>query len=235
MAEAKPTPIIHLIGPAGGGKTTLCRMFLDAFADKSVLAVDASTDAYLTLSYGIESAITVADLARQMGTSPLTRESIDWALQDLPVAIPTESEAEILTWGQFPETLSDRHQDLLRYGLPRLLGTFDVVIWDGDIPEALFPASEILHLIVITPTDEPYCQQLDLKRALVLLSKAQSHDAPPPTAAERIHQGDWTFLGRLPPLSPPEKRIRELPHYFQECFHRLNLPFALRPHGDSDR
>lgn len=226
------TPIIQLIGPQGSGKTTLCRLFLDAFAGKSVLAIDASTDHYLALSYGIPAPVTIADLIAQINTHTFSRESIDWALQDLPVAIPSESEAELLAWGEIPKTLTPVQHELLAYGLPRLFGNYDIVIWDGPMGNAkqLFQSADIKPLLVITPADEVFCQQVKADNVMVLLSKAQAIDILPPTAAYQIQKGNWKFLGKLPPLSPPEKRIRELPQYFQECFHRLDLPFELRPH-----
>lgn len=233
MGTVKKTPVIQLIGPPGSGKTTLCRLFLDAFKDKSVLAVDASEDGYLTLSYGVPSSVTMGVLLQQIEISPLSHEAMDWALQDLPVAVPTESEAEILQWGVHADgkILSDTQKELLVYGLPRLFDTYDLVIWDGPlgVAESALKNTELKPLIVITPENEAYCQTVNQSNAMVLLSKAQAVDILPPTAASQVQRGNWRFLGKLPPVSPPEKRIKELPQYVQDCFHRLDLPFELRP------
>lgn len=230
MTTKARTPIIHLVGPLHSGKTTLCRLFLDMFTEKSVLAVDASEDNYLTLSYGLYAPVTVGRLLQQIGTGAITREAIDWTLQDLPIEIPTESEAEILVWGQLPRPLSQSQQEFLAYGLPRLFQAYDIVLWDGplEMVETLMTSIETKHLIVITPADEAYCQTVPWEQAMILLSKADASDGLPPTAAQQVQRGNWTFLGKLPPLSPPEKRIKELPQYFQDCFHKLDLPFTLR-------
>jgi hypothetical protein len=233
MSESKSfPPIIHIIGPQGSGKTTLCRQFLDSFPDKSVLAVDASDDDYLALSYGIHSPVTVQHLLQQVAASPMTREAMDWTLQDLPEAVPSESESEILTWGHLNTPLSELQRELLTYGLPRLFKTYDVILWDGPMGVAgpILSFADIKELIVITPDDEEYCQTLHVEDAMVVLSKAQAIDILPPTAAYQIQRGNWKFIGKLPPLNPPEKRIKELPQYFQDCFHKLDLPFELRSH-----
>lgn len=236
MGETKKyTPIIHIIGPAGSGKTTLCRLFLDAFYDKSILVIDATEDGFLSLSYGISSPMTVSMLLQQAEASPSwNRESTDWALQDLPVAISTQAgsaEAEILSWGAMAMELTATQKNLLAYGLPRLFATYDLVIWDGplgNVADILTP-QDIQTLIVITPHDEMYCQQVEAESAMVLLSKAQAIDMLPPSAAYQIQKGNWKFLGKLPPLNSPERRVKELPQYFQDCFQKLDLPFELRP------
>jgi uridine kinase len=233
MGNTKITPIIHLMGPEGSGKTTLCRLLLEAFTDKTVLAVDTSPDDFLSLSCGIHSPMTVATLLQQIHSTPMTHEALDWALQDLPITVASESDAEILPWGAMPESLSDVQQDLLSYGLPRLFQTYDIVIWEGNfgIIEPLLKGSSVQPLIVITPEDENYCQSLSIESGMVLLSKAQAIDLLPATAAFQVYKGNWKFVGKLPPLSPSEKRIKELPHYFQDCFHKLDLPFELGPRG----
>ncbi len=230
MTNPKSTPIIHLVGPEGGGKTTLCRLFLDAFTDKSVLAIDAAPDGFLTLSYGIQSPVGLGTLLSQMETVPLNRESVDWALQDIPISVPTESDTEILPLGNLPKTLSPSQQDLLAYGLPRLFRTYDVVIWDGPfgVLAPMLDRADIRPLLVITPKDEQYCQESGFERAMILLSKAETSDELPPTAVQQIQRGNWKLLGKLPPLSPPEKRVKELPQYFQDCYNKLDLPFELR-------
>ncbi len=230
MTERSATPIIHLTGPKGSGKTTLCRLFLDAFPDKSVLAVDASEDQFLTLSYGITSPITVGQLIEQIHSHPISREAMDWALQDLPIPIPSEADAEILVWDNIVREVPLEQMNLLQYALPRLLKTYDLVIWEGPLgtASAILNPADIQSLVVITPQDESFCQQLPDTPAMVLLSKAEAVDILPPTAAYQIQRGNWKFLGKLPSLSPPEKRIKELPQNFQDCFNKLDLPFELR-------
>ncbi len=230
MSPGKYTTLLHLVGPVGSGKSTLCRLFLDSFSDKSVLVVDASSDQLLLLSYGLQASVTVATLMQQMSMGPMTREAVDWALQDLPVSIAAEADAELLAWGDVPVSLSDVQLELMNYALPRLFREYDVVIWDGPLGlvEQIYPKSEISTLLVITPKDEAFCQEVRETNAMVLLSKAEASDILPPTAVMNIQSGNWKFLGKLPPLSPPERRIRELPQYFQDCLHKLDLPFELR-------
>lgn len=199
-----------------------------------MLAVDASEDASLALSCGNRLLATVKTLVEQANSLPLSREAIDWALHDLLSTAPVEradGEADLLVWGQLSQELTPAERDVLEYGLPRLIRTYDVVLWDGPlgVAETILERADIRHLIVITPEDESYCQQqVEIDGAMVLLSKAQAVDVLPPTAASQIQKGKWRFLGKLPPLSPPEKRIKELPQYFQDCFHKLDLPFELR-------
>ncbi len=232
----KQTPILQLMGPPGGGKTTLARLFLDAFQERSVLAVDASEDSFLSLSYGVVPTATMTTVLEQIDQGRLNRETLDWALQDLPVAVPSESESDILVWPQPANRLSTEQEALLSYGLPRLFRTYDVIIWEGTMPsmvQSWFNSEDIRPLLVITPQDEAFCQSIQVDHAvdhaMVLLSKAQAIDILPATAAFEIQRGNWRFLGKLPPLASPEKRVRELPQYFQECFQKLDLPFGLRP------
>lgn len=228
MAKGRTTPIIHLLGPTGSGKTTLCRLFLDAFEGKSVLAIDASDDLWLTLSYGVSSPATLGQVLSKFDEKPLGHEAIDWALQDLPVHVASESEADILPLGQLPDTYSPAQIDFLHYGLPRLFAQYDVVVWDGPIgfSESVFKLSQVNHLVVVRPEDEDYCRKVIWPHIWLLLSKAQPSDGVPGFARDKIQQGDWRFLGKLPPVSP-EKRVTELPDYFQECFHKLDLPFEI--------
>lgn len=232
MAEKSLPPLILLTGPAGSGKSTLCRLFLNRLEEASVLVIDPSPDAYLALCYGVASPITLEALLKEIDGQPATREGIDWALQDLPVAIGSNAEAEVLVLGKVPETLNQNQETLMNYGLPRLFAQYDLILMDGKCPafERLIPPSIIRPFLVITPDDDVYCQQASDDKAVFVLSKAEASDDLPPTAKERIAMAQWKFLGKLPPVHPPEKRVRELPEHFDECLNKLDLPLELRTH-----
>lgn len=223
--------LIHLEGPPGSGKTTLCRLLLNALSERAVLAVDASSDGYLALSYGLQSPFTLEQLLARLENSPTSRESMDWVLQDLPIAVAAESDADILQLGRQPQALSPLVSDLLAYGLPRLISNYEIVIWDGPlgIYAPFLKGIDIRSLVVITPQDDAACREMPPHNAMLLLSKAQPSDALPPEASRRIQAGEWKFVGKLPPLTSAEQRARELPRYFQDCYHKLDLPFTLRP------
>lgn len=240
MQPSKLLSVIELMGPPRSGKTTLALLlakFLSERQDNSILVIDASLDQQTTktlLQKPPQNTMTqlAQDILNTGYAHPRqaeTRQALDFAFSNLPT--PTPSNADLITVGFLSENLPATLQEMLRYGLTRLMAQHDFVVVDSYHPliHQILP-EEVLNILVICDANEqtplpPGFKSLKTPGLIVTTDPhAQS------TLGDKLEQlltdGDLTMVGKLPLFNSEETMHQDLPKLFQDCLLRLNLPLS---------
>lgn len=223
--------IIELTGKPGAGKTTLANILGDELTPASVLFIDASPDQKLTIILAPDPPqLTLGRLFGQRTEATGSREAIDWAFHDLTVGVGENN--ELLTVGNLPDEIGVADRDKLRYGLNRLVETYDYAVIDGYHPllRQLLPEEQIRTVEILTPAEfsawQPPQEGEILYTPALILNRYQDETLPA-ALDEALTQRQIRLIGKVPTYANAEDRIRHLPDHFKNCLLKLDIPLNL--------
>ena len=238
-------------GPNGSGKTTISTVLGEAFANASLLYIDASVDCSLShlltpdktpdsvaqlfshnrekLSQSGESSPITFEENADMKTKALIsggREAIDWTFSELTV--PVGDDSDLLMIGDLTTALDLRDNEKLAYGLKRLMDSYETVIIDGEHPliMPLLP-QEILHLInVVTPAhfEEWQTPLLQDQTTPVVILNEYDEEKLPTALEEALQQQHLRLLAKIPKYANDAERAKKMSQQLESAFLRLNIP-----------
>lgn len=236
--ENETITVLQLAGQADSGLTTLARLFIEAPIDESlpILIIENTPDNKLAPFYRLEAEESLAHLLEKGLSNQLTTDTRDWLIDECVVNVCPENPHKIrdlLLMGQTQlDQLSPKSQEWLGYTLPRLLTQYPLIVIDGQFSDLkpYLPKNALLRtLLLLKPQESPdeiiEPEFLNLSDADIILSQANPEDALNEVAKEKIQQGQWRFIGRIPKQGPEDLDV--LYQAFKDCFLRLNLPIAL--------
>lgn len=220
--------ILELIGEPQTGKTTLAEQLVHAFSPIDILLIDATPNQRLSRMMAFESTQTLGQTLAQVDYKPgQSREPIDWAFQELPAG--AGQNVEVLTVGVLSEQLSGVQEEVLRYGLPRLLRDYEMVIVDGHHPaiHASLPEDLLTPVLLTTPQQNYRLPDLTFSRTPALIINRSISGDLPNGLSDTLEERELRLVGKLPDYPDEQTRIKQMGDDLHNCLLRMNLPVSL--------
>lgn len=219
--------VIELVGPEKTGKTTLTDALSRLLEAGPVLLIDASINQGLTRLLDQAPGQTLTDLVQSFLATPAhTQESIDWAFHELPR--PVDDQGDLVTLGPLSDNLPESIEEMLAYGLKRLVAMYEVVVVDGYHPLVhRLLRDELLRTVVVATPDDPVLlpSGFEAIQTPSLIINRHTGEKTGPVISDAIARDEVRLVGKIPLFANTGELESRLSEALSDCLLRMNLPF----------